>query len=93
MSPLDTLWQSRTSCTEYVIQLQQEKEKRIANASTAEELAELAKDDDEWIRYLIVKHPLADEKILRVLSDDEDNDIAEIAKERLEGDDTWKVLL
>ena len=94
MNPIDVLWQSRTVCAEYVAQLQREKEEKIANASTAEELAEFVGDDDEWIRYLVVKHPLADEKILRVLSDDdEDNDIAEIAKERLEGDDTWKVLL
>jgi len=93
MNPIEVLWQSRTVCAEYVAQLQRKKEEKIANASTAEELAEFAKDDDEWIRYLVVKHPLADKSILRKLVNDEDNDIAEIAKERLEGDDTWKVLL
>ena len=94
MSPIKTLWESRTVCAEYVAQLQREKEEKIASASTAEELAEFVEDEDDWIRYLVVKHPLVDEKILKVLSDDdEDSDIAEIAKERLEGDNTWKVLL
>ena len=93
MSPIKTLWESRTVCAEYIAQLQKEKEEKIANASTAEELAEFIADEDDWIVYQVVKHPLADKSILSKFINDDDEFIAEIARERLYGDDTWRILL